>query len=454
MALPAAALSMLAAAAGAVAQDLGAPPAGSPDPAAGPDPRPEPATVPTINERAITGAVAADPRAQPGAPPAAVPGAPPAGAAQGAVRAPTTGALNPDLSVIVDGAFGYYGRDKADFDGVGIPPSGDDPAPDKEGFTLQEVELAFQAPIDPYLEGAVFLTIPNLEGVEVEEAYLLTTALPANLQVKAGSFRSQVGRNNGQHLHLQHMTRRPLLTPWFFGLDGLRGPGLQVSVLLPGLPWFATLYGEALSPPPPEAGACCAGYAPWGGGGRRTLGRLTYAATLEQSWDLGTSLTALLGLGAVHGEAATLADVDVGQPAWLWAADLFLKWRPPTALGDRTSVSLTAEYAMHDFAAVDEPGAELPADREGAFYAEVVVQVARRLFLGGRLDVTGVPSGRVVRRRIGEAGSFTFAPTEFSRVRLYYQHLGGREASGDVPDAHIGFLQAEISMGAHGAHPF
>ena len=79
--------------------------------------------------------------------------------------------------------------------------------------------------IDPYLDGAVFLTIPNLEGIEVEEAYLVTTSLPANLQIKAGTFRSQVGRNNTQHLHLQNFTRRPLMTALLFGIDGFRGPG-------------------------------------------------------------------------------------------------------------------------------------------------------------------------------------------------------------------------------------
>ena len=73
----------------------------------------------------------------------------------------------------------------------------------------------------------------------------MTTALPANLQIKAGTFRSQFGRNNTQHLHVQNFTRRPLMTALLFGADGLRGPGAQASVLLP-LPWFATLYAEGV----------------------------------------------------------------------------------------------------------------------------------------------------------------------------------------------------------------
>ena len=53
----------------------------------------------------------------------------------------------------------------------------------------------------------------------------MTTSLPANLQIKAGTFRAQFGRNNTQHLHVQNFTRRPLMTSLLFGADGFRGPG-------------------------------------------------------------------------------------------------------------------------------------------------------------------------------------------------------------------------------------
>ena len=55
-----------------------------------------------------------------------------------------------------------------------------------------------------------------------------------------------------------------------------------------------------------------------------------------------------------------------------------------------------------------------------------------------------------VPRRYGFAGSLTFAPSEFSRFRLYAQELTGP----GVTSSTVGFLQAEYSMGAHGAHPF
>src|SRR5262249_23205122 len=151
------------------------------------------------------------------APPAATGGAtPPPPLFRGAQS------LNPDISAILD-ATGGYQRRPLQF------PNGDDPILRGEegkksvGFTAQEVELAFSAIVDPYFRGDVFLTIPNQEGLEVEEAFATTTSLPWNLQIKGGSFRSAFGRQNGQHLHVQDFTPRPLINSAFLGSDGLPG---------------------------------------------------------------------------------------------------------------------------------------------------------------------------------------------------------------------------------------
>src|SRR5262249_16384291 len=125
------------------------------------------------------------------------PSAPPAATAPSASSAPQTArgsqSLNPDISVIFDGNFGYQRRAPQFL-------NGDDPDLHAEdtrhalGFTAQEVELAFSAIVDPYFKGEVYLTIPNLDGLEVEEAFATTTSLPWNLQIKAGSFRGAFGR--------------------------------------------------------------------------------------------------------------------------------------------------------------------------------------------------------------------------------------------------------------------
>jgi hypothetical protein len=366
-------------------------------------------------------------------------------AAQEGARAPGGSLLNPALSFILDGSFGYYGRSFGQFAALGLPPAGDDPSVRRQGFGLQEIELAAQSAIDPYFEGAVFLTIPNLSGLEVEEAYLVTSSLPLNLQIKMGTFRSQFGRNNTQHLHLQYFTRRPLMTALLFGEDGLRGPGGQASVLLP-LPWFATLYVEAFSIAAPDD---LTGVSTFGGGVRLTPSNLTYTAELEQFFELAESHSLLVGLNFATGRSV---DCGPGPPcvpvtlegprSFLYGADLYYKWKPANVAQSYASFQWTTEFYARTLA--DGGGSE------GAGYSEGVVQIARRFYLGGRFDLTGLPSGPDVPRRYGGAASLTFAPSEFSRLRLYAQELGGPGVAATT----VGFLQIEYAMGAHGAHPF
>lgn len=370
------------------------------------------------------------------------PAAPPLTAQQAASR-PGSNLMNPAMSAIIDGTFGSYGKSRADFEAAGVPAAGDDPSPERDGFNIQEIELALTAAIDPYLDGALYLTIPNFEGIEVEEAYLVTTSLPFNLQVKAGSFRSQIGRNNGQHLHMQNFTRRPLFTALLFGADGFRGPGAQASVLLP-LPWFATLYLEALSIDAPESGEVVTTF----GGGSRGPRNLSYAAALEQYWDLTDSASVLLGLNAAAGRSFDCAGQDPcpaggarASRTLLYGADLTYRWRPANVAQTYASLQWTTEVFWRSISG---------GQTEGAGYTEPVVQVARRWYLGARFDLVGLPAGGAVPRRYGFSGSVTFAPTEFSRIRAYLQEITGPGINGST----VAFLQTEISLGAHGAHPY
>jgi hypothetical protein len=371
--------------------------------------------------------------------------APPESVSQQGARPAAGSLMNPALSLILDTSFGYYGRQAGDFAALGLPVAGDDPSDVHEGFAVQEIELAASAAIDPYLEGAIFLTIPNLEALEVEEGYLVTTSLPANLQIKAGTFRSQVGRNNGQHLHTQSFTRRPLMTAPLFGADGFRGPGLQASVLLP-VPWFTTLYGEAFAISAAEEPT---GVSTFGGGGRLSPAKLTYTAVLEQFFELSESTSLLAGANFATGRALSCGVMAPCDPAlaasprsYLYGGDLYLKWKPPNTAQTYGSVQVTLEY----FARTLADG----GPTEGAGYLEPVVQVARRFFVGGRFDVTGLPDGPNLPRRYGYAGSITFTPSEFSRLRVYLQELTGA----GLNSVTVGFLQAEYSLGAHGAHAF
>ena len=371
--------------------------------------------------------------------------------------------LNPDISAIIDGNFGWQRRAPQFLNGDDPDLHADDTR-HAVGFTAQEVELAFSSIVDPYFRADVFLTIPNLEGIEVEEAFATSTSLPWNLQVKAGSFRSAFGRQNGQHLHIQDFTRRPLINAAFLGGDGLRGPGAQVSWLAP-LPFYLTFYAEAFSltgDPAPLDGPIPAPVASFGAERAR---RPTLAAEAKVFFPFGDEWSLYGGFSFASGKSpgvAPTADttLGVGRETQLFGADAYLKWKPANVAQGYTSLAFQAEAILRHLAEGDGIGDAW----DGGAYAQVVAQFARRWFLGVRGDFIGVPSSSLTARTARGAVSLTWQGSEFARVRAYAELEKGNISFGDgsgsllpalQPDwAPAVYLQIELSIGAHGAHPF
>jgi hypothetical protein len=344
--------------------------------------------------------------------------------------------LNPDLSVLVDGVVGYSERAPLRLAGDD-PDLGGDTSHPAAGFMLQELEVGFQAVVDPYFRADVFLTIPNLKGLEVEEAVISTTSLPADLQVRVGVLRSALGRQNGQHLHSQDFTRRPLLNAAYLGTDGLRAPGVQVSWLAP-LPFFLQLNLEAFSVAPADAADPPTSF----GGGART--DLTWAAELKAFAPITESLSASAGLDFATGLAAGHLDPLglAGPRTFLYGGNLYVKWKPPNEVEGAFSLAWTTEYFVR----------KLGRYLDGGVYTQLVAQVARRWTVGLREDVLGVPASAVQPLTSKTALSVGFVATEFARLRAQVE----REFShgGAAGDSWGGYLVVEISMGAHGAHAF
>jgi hypothetical protein len=413
------------------------------------------------------------------APEAAISGnpAPPyAGSSRGAQS------LNPDISGIIDANAGYEGRTPA-FRSGDDPVLRSTPSSPAAGFTVQEVELALSAVVDPYFKGEIYLTIPNLNGLEIEEAFATTTSLPYSLQVKAGSFRSAFGRQNGQHLHVQDFTRRPLLNSAFLGADGLRGPGAQVSWLTP-LPFYLTLYAEAFSLDVPAPGAPIASF---GGGSGRDL---TYASEAKVFFPLGEDWSLYAGLNGATGVSpnsaalvpalstpTTPVSANYNRRSVLFGGDLYVKWKPPNVAGGYESLAWQTEIVFRRLgdaqgcASPDPAGcAAITAEWDGGLYSQIVYQFDRRWFLGVRGDVLGLPASSAVPSTLRGALSITFQASEFARLRAYgeIERLGAvRSVPGGsftlAPDSlasasprttAAAYLQLEVSIGAHGAHPF
>ena len=322
--------------------------------------------------------------------------------------------LLPEIAVVVDGALGYTTLS----DGQQLPVA--EPWPQHKAWpALQEVELAFQATVDPYVRGDVFLTFSEA-GVEVEEAYLTTLSLPAGLQVKAGSIYSPFGRTSQLHRHQWTFVDQPVSMQRLVGLEGLKGAGADLAWLTP-LPWFAELHVayQATSP-----------------GFDAAVKQLTGTARLVQYLELSDETNLGVGLSWSYFQAA-------GPAQWrnLAGADLYLKIRAPES---RSFLVLQGEIYGRQL-----DGQPFSLATWGG-YGQVVWRIDRNWEVGVRYDnapaPVAFPSGT---QQTGTALA-SWLPSEFLRVRVEPSLVL-------LPESQTGFqgvLSFEFTIGAHGAHPF
>ena len=126
--------------------------------------------------------------------------------------------LNPDISFITDVAAAYFSADD--------PLMGGGHDPTKTGFNLQQLELYVSGAVDPYFRFDANLVFSQF-GVEIEEVYATTLALPWNLQLRAGQFLTRFGRINNSHPHTWNFVDQMLVMGKFFGGGHLEGGNLH-----------------------------------------------------------------------------------------------------------------------------------------------------------------------------------------------------------------------------------
>ena len=180
-------------------------------------------------------------------------------------------------------------------------------------FFLREMELALQAPLDPFTRGKVSLSFGR-EGVVVEEGYMQWLNLPLNMNLKVGEFKMQFGQLNRYHDHALPQFDRPYVLNAFFGTGTLGGFGVGANFLLPRLTAQVNeLDLEVVS----------------GGSGitftDQSKHDLILLAHFKNYYDLSRSTYLELGFSGATGHTDAQADLR----ATLLATDLTLKWSPP-----------------------------------------------------------------------------------------------------------------------------
>ena len=369
------------------------------------------------------------------------------------------------MNISFDGLFALAYSSARDLDHVEVG----DHDPQQRGFNARNIELAFDGAVDPYFEGfanIVFkLDNDNQTQVEVEEAFLQTTDLPFNLQLKGGQFFAAFGRINPTHPHTWDFADDPLVHGLFLGPDGLRGVGGQISWTLP-TPWYSQLLLGV------QNGRGGTGYSfrnPGDNGiffGRMTTDRelrgledFVWMPRWENSVDLSPTQVVLAGVSGAFGSNETGANARTQ----IYGGDILYKWKSAHAEGGFPFVKWQTEVMYRRFEAgrgVDESFPVAETFHDWGIYSQVLWGFKKGWVAGVRGDYVDMQDSKFTddlarqsRSRI--SADLTWYPTEFSKIRLQYNHdfiddtffLAGR----DVDSI---FFQFEFILGAHGAHKF
>jgi hypothetical protein len=113
---------------------------------------------------------------------------------------------------------------------------------DRGNFEFRSGEIWISASVDPFARGYAILNgTPN--GIEVEEAAIVTTSLPYNLTVKGGRFFADFGRLSKSHDHDLPFVNRPIALDEYVGGES-QADGFELSYLVP-IPQYLTLTAGA-----------------------------------------------------------------------------------------------------------------------------------------------------------------------------------------------------------------
>jgi hypothetical protein len=343
--------------------------------------------------------------------------------------------------------------------------------PIKRGFALRNAEIAVDGAVDPYFKGFANIVLKldqnNETAIELEESFLESTSLPANLQLKAGQYFANFGRQNPQHPHMWAFADAPLILTRAFGGEGLRSIGAQLSWLAP-TPFYTEVFLSVLDGQGGTAFSFRNPGEPDEFGVSRQAGRATHDRTLRgpadlvyvprvaSSFELTDTTTLLAGLSGAFGPN----DTGPHGRTEVYGADVFWKWKPADAAQGFPYVTWQTEALYRRFGAAADPLAlaPLPAEtiRDSGFYSQLVYGFVPRWNAGLRFDyVTGNhaafdASDPLRGERYRLSPELTFFPSEFSKVRLQYNFDHGDLFS----TAHSVWLQLEFGLGAHAAHKY
>lgn len=325
-------------------------------------------------------------------------------------------ALNPAIGMALDAAAEH--RTKAGGD-----------------FNFRAAEVGISASIDPYARGYAYFT-GSKEGVEVEEAAIVTTSLPWNLQVRGGRFFADFGRFSKFHPHELPFVNMPLSIERIVGGES-KADGAELSYLFP-TPFF--LRGTV------------GGYNKLGAENERlddtksrSWSRFTYLGRLQSYFDLTDDHSIEIGSTLAYTPWIRIPEDPHGGSRALTGIDLTYRYQP---LGSvlYQGITLGAELFGNSERVERESGIRRNFAPGGYAYAEA--KLTRQWAAGFLYD--NAPSLVSPGKKTTAYSPFlTWNLSEFNRLRFQYSYLDDKVREEKSERGHQFFLQWTTVLGSH-----
>jgi len=331
----------------------------------------------------------------------------------------------PDISLILNTSAVSRNIKNSDYEGYGIDGfvenTDEIPFNKNRGFNLNYAEFGMHSVVGPYFDAdAVFHLHPD--AFEIEEAYITSKKLPANLQLKLGQFRSDFGRINSIHQHAQHFESQPLVYEAMLGVEGIKDAGVSLHWNVP-TDNYLMVGAEALQ-----------------GSNELSFGdkesNNLYVGYLKSGFDLTDRSTVLAGISIARGKT------ENHQDSTLYGADLTLK----SILDSYSSLTWQSEYLYRDRA----------DQKQAGLYSQLIYGVNSNWELGGRYDAITKNVKDSADNLKKYSAIVQYKPFEFTKIRLQYskdQSKTFAHGIGRKDENYLG-LEVMVETGAHGAHAF
>lgn len=337
-------------------------------------------------------------------PPAASAAATPPPMSEVTARLAPVNVDNPGISFVVDTELAQ--DTQSSWESIGYPNGID--------FSLKNGELFISAPVDPFARAYASINGTSDEGFDIEEAAIVTTALPGNLTVKGGRFFADFGRLPRWHDEALPFVDRPPSIDRLIGGEST-SEGLEISWLAP-IEHFVELSGGIYD-------AVGAEYLEDlndnGFFGRRDFDELNVLGRLHTYLDLTDTLNVEVG--------GSWLGIPRDSDRNLWGGDVTLRHQPGTS-GLYQGLVWGSEWLWNNqrFTERDDDGVVIDRtrdDRQGG-YTYVEAFLARRFSSGMRFDYSEAPSEDSDLARTVSA-FVTWMPSEFQRLRFQVDNTWG-----------------------------